>query len=210
VAIIGRGDKVEISMARCGWVNEADALYCHYHDTEWGVPVRDDRTLWELLCLESFQAGLSWITILRKRNAFRAAFAGFKPAIVANFNNDDIERLMSDAGIVRSRLKIVSVIRAAQIYEDMTGNGESFAEFVWGGPNIAPVQNAWSNCKDIPVSNAASHALSERLKTKGFKFCGPVICLAFMQAAGLVNDHEIGCPRYLDVSNIGSLHNALR
>jgi DNA-3-methyladenine glycosylase I len=186
-------------MARCGWVNEADALYCDYHDHEWGVPVRDDRQLWELLCLESFQAGLSWITILRKRDAFRAAFADFEPAIVAAFGDKDIARLMADAGIVRSRLKIESVIEAANIYQDMAARGESFAQFIWGGTDVAPGQNAWVDYRDAPTSTPESEALSKRLKAKGFKFCGPVICYAFMQAAGIVNDHEIGCPRHAPV-----------
>jgi DNA-3-methyladenine glycosylase I len=190
-------------MPRCGWVNEADAVYCDYHDTEWGVPMRDDRELWELLCLESFQAGLSWITILRKREAFRAAFAGFEPAIVAKFDESDVLRLLADAGIVRSRLKIESVIRAAQIYEEMRAAGESFSDFIWGGTNVAPVQNAWVSYKDAPVSTPASEALSKRLKARGFKFCGPVICLAYMQAAGIVNDHEVDCPRYQPVKAMG-------
>jgi DNA-3-methyladenine glycosylase I len=190
-------------MARCGWVNEADTIYCDYHDTEWGVPVRGDRELWELLCLESFQAGLSWITILRKRDAFRLAFAKFQPEIVAKFDESDVTRLLSDIGIVRSRLKIEAVIRAAQIYEDMKAGGECFSEFIWGGTNVAPVQNAWVDYKDAPVSTPASEALSKRLKAKGFKFCGPVICLAFMQAAGIVNDHEVSCPRYKPVKELG-------
>jgi DNA-3-methyladenine glycosylase I len=190
-------------MPRCGWVNEVDPQYCHYHDTEWGVPIRDGRELWELLCLESFQAGLSWITILRKRDAFRLAFEGFEPEIVAGFGEADVVRLLGDARIVRSRLKIESVIAAAKIYQDMKAKGESFAEFVWGGQNIAPVQNAWVSYKDAPVSTPASQALSKRLKAKGFKFCGPVICLAFMQAAGMVNDHEVGCPRYGAVAAMG-------
>ena len=183
-------------MTRCNWVNETDAVYCDYHDKEWGVPLRDDRALWELLCLESFQAGLSWITILHKRDAFRSAFAGFEPALVAKFDESDILRLLGDAGIVRSRLKIESVIRAAQIYEEIKTAGESFADFVWGGREFATVQNAWISYKDAPVSNSASEALSKRLKARGFKFCGPVICYAFMQAVGMVNDHEVGCPRY--------------
>jgi DNA-3-methyladenine glycosylase I len=190
-------------MARCGWVNEGDEVYCEYHDTEWGVPLRDDRALWELLCLESFQAGLSWITILRKRDAFRTAFVGFDPEIVAKFDETDIVRLLGDAGIVRSRLKIESVIGAAKIFQDMKTKGESFAEFVWGGANVAPIQNAWASYKDAPVANAASQALSKRLKAKGFKFCGPVICMAFMQAAGMYNDHEVGCPRYAPVAALG-------
>jgi DNA-3-methyladenine glycosylase I len=190
-------------MARCGWVNESDPVYCEYHDLEWGVPLRDDRALWELLCLESFQAGLSWITILRKRDAFRTAFAGFEPAIVAGFGEADVLRLLEDTGIVRSRLKIESVIAAANIYQDMKAKGESFMEFVWGGKDIIPVQNAWTSYKDAPVSTPASEALSKRLKAKGFKFCGPVICLAYMQAAGMVNDHEVGCPRYGVVAGMG-------
>jgi DNA-3-methyladenine glycosylase I len=190
-------------MPRCGWVNESDAVYCEYHDTEWGVPQRDDRALWELLCLESFQAGLSWITVLRKRDAFRAAFEGFEPSIVAKFDEADVLRLLEDTGIVRSRLKIESVIAAAKIYEDMKAKGESFADFVWGGKDVAPVQNAWISYKNAPVSTPASEALSKRLKAKGFKFCGPVICLAYMQAAGMVNDHEVGCPRYEDVRAMG-------
>jgi DNA-3-methyladenine glycosylase I len=190
-------------MARCGWVNEADALYCAYHDQQWGVPVRDDRALWELLCLESFQAGLSWITILRKREAFRRAFDGFEPQIIAAYDEADVRRLMADPGIVRSKLKIQSVIKAAQIYQDMLAAGERFSDFIWGGADVAPVQNEWASYKDAPVSTPASHALSKRLKAKGFKFCGPVICLAFMQAAGLVNDHEVGCPRYAPVKALG-------
>jgi DNA-3-methyladenine glycosylase I len=190
-------------MARCGWVNEADEVYCHYHDTEWGVPVRDDRQLWELLCLESFQAGLAWITILRKREAFRAAFADFEPSVVAQFNEADIERLLGDAGIVRSRAKIEAVIRAAQIFEEMKAAGESFAQFIWGDADMVPVQNAWVSYKDAPTLTPQSEALSKRLKAKGFKFCGPVICLAYMQAAGIVNDHEVGCPRYAPVAALG-------
>lgn len=192
-------------MARCGWVLENDALYCHYHDTEWGVPVRDDRTLWELLCLECFQAGLSWITILRKRDAFRAAFAGFDPARVAEFDEDDVARLLQDEGIVRSRLKIEAVIDSARIYNHMMANGEGFAEFVWGGANVVPVQNTWKSYRDAPTKTPASEALSKRLKAKGFKFCGPVICLAYMQAAGMVNDHELGCPRYQPVADLALL-----
>jgi DNA-3-methyladenine glycosylase I len=190
-------------VARCGWVNDSDETYCHYHDTEWGVPVRDNRALWELLCLESFQAGLSWITILRKRDAFRIAFAQFDPAIVAKFDERDIARLLADEGIVRSRAKIEAVIQAAKIYQDMAAQGESFSEFVWGDADMVPVQNAWTSYRDAPVSTPASEALSKRLKAKGFKFCGPVICLAFMQAAGMINDHEVGCPRYQIVKAMG-------
>ena len=190
-------------MARCGWVTENDRIYCDYHDNEWGVPVRDDRELWELLCLESFQAGLSWITILRKRAAFRSAFADFEPAIVAKFNETDVARLLADTGIVRSRLKIESTIAGAKIFEGMKANEESFTDFIWGGANIAPRQNAWTSYRDAPTATVESAALSKRLKAKGFKFCGPVICLAFMQAAGITNDHEVGCPRYIAVKALG-------
>jgi DNA-3-methyladenine glycosylase I len=192
-------------MARCGWVDEKDTVYCDYHDTEWGVPVLNDRELWELLSLECFQAGLSWITILKKRPAFQAAFKGFDPAIVSAFDEADIERLMQDAGIVRSRLKIQAIIAGAQIYMEMAAKGEPFADFIWSVVDHKTKVNAWKNYRDAPVSTPQSEALSKKLKAKGFKFCGPVICLAFMQAAGLVNDHETGCPRYEPVKALARL-----
>lgn len=192
-------------MTRCGWVNEADEIYCHYHDTEWGVPITNDRALWELLCLECFQAGLSWITILRKRPAFRAAFAGFEPALVAGFDENDIARLLQDASIVRSRSKIEAVIRSAQIFLEMQGNGETFSDFIWSVVEHRTIQNAWHSYKEAPVSTPQSELLSKHLKAKGFKFCGPVICFAFMQAAGLVNDHEVECPRHAPVRALARL-----
>jgi DNA-3-methyladenine glycosylase I len=183
-------------MTRCGWVNEADAAYVAYHDEEWGVPLRDDRALWELLMLEGFQAGLSWITILRKRPAFRLAFAGFEPARVAKFGQFEITTLLENPDIVRSRAKIEATIHAARVFEEMRASGRSFADFVWDAVDGMPVQNTWRSFRDAPVKTSASETLSKRLKDKGFKFCGPVITYAYMQAAGLVNDHEVTCPRF--------------
>jgi DNA-3-methyladenine glycosylase I len=188
---------------RCGWVTRGDALYEIYHDAEWGVPLADPRALFELLMLEGFQAGLSWITILRKRAAFRAAFAGFEPVRIAAFGAADVERLLADPGIVRSRAKIEAVIAGARLYEDMRASGENFAHFIWNVVDGRPVQNEWASFRDAPTSTPASEALSKALKAQGFKFCGPVICYAYMQAAGLVNDHETGCPRYEPVRTMG-------
>ena len=207
IVIIGMdaNERDRETMTRCGWVNEADEIYCHYHDTEWGVPITNDRALWELLCLECFQAGLSWITILRKRPAFRAAFAGFEPALVAGFDENDIARLLQDASIVRSRSKIEAVIRSAQIFLEMQGNGETFSDFIWSVVEYRTIQNAWHSYREAPVSTPQSELLSKHLKAKGFKFCGPVICFAFMQAAGLVNDHEVECPRHAPVRALARL-----
>jgi DNA-3-methyladenine glycosylase I len=190
-------------MARCGWVDERDPLYVHYHDTEWGVPLRDERALWELLSLEGFQAGLSWITVLRKRAAFRAAFAGFEPSHVARFGEADVARLMADPGIVRARAKIEATIAGARIVETMRAADLSLTDVVWETVEGKPVQNAWRHYRDAPTSTPQSERLSKRLKGLGFKFCGPVITYAFMQAAGLVNDHEVGCPCHAPVAALG-------
>lgn len=191
-----------MSGERCGWVTRGDALYEHYHDTEWGVPVRDGKALFGLLALEMFQAGLSWITILRKREAFLAAFAGFDPFVVARFDASDVERLMGDAGIVRSRAKIEAVIAAARAFEVIETEG-GFATFIWDVVGGVPVQNTWASFRDAPARTPQSEALSAKLKARGIKFCGPVIAYAFMQAAGLVNDHETGCPRWTEVRGRG-------
>ncbi|MCU0881194.1 MAG: DNA-3-methyladenine glycosylase I [Hyphomonadaceae bacterium] len=188
---------------RCGWVNQVDALYCAYHDTEWGVPVLDSRALWELSVLESFQAGLAWITILRKREAFRVAFGGFDPHQVSAFTEADVTRLLGDAGIVRSRAKIEAAVASARVWCAMEARGESFSALVWDVVDGRPIQNAWRSFRDAPVATPASERLSGRLKEKGWKFFGPVIAYAFMQAAGLVNDHEVGCPRHAPVRAIG-------
>lgn len=187
----------------CGWVKADDPLYLAYHDTEWGVPLRDGRALFELLCLEGFQAGLSWLVVLRKRESFRRSFAGFDPALVARFGPDDVARILADPGVVRSRAKIEATIHAARLYQEMEAAGTPFADFIWAACDGRPVQNAWRDFRDAPTSTPASHALSARLRARGFKFCGPVITYAYMQAAGLVNDHETSCPRYEAVRAMG-------
>jgi len=182
---------------RCDWRGMAgDRLYEAYHDTEWGVPEYDSRALWEKLVLDGFQAGLAWITILRKREAFRAAFADFDPAAVARFGEVDRARLMADAGIVRSNAKIDAAIAGARIYVDMQERGEEFSQFLWGFVGGAPIQNRWESVSQVPVQTPEAVEMSKALKARGFKFVGPVIVYAFMQATGLVNDHLVGCFRH--------------
>ncbi|MCU4159591.1 DNA-3-methyladenine glycosylase I [Acidiphilium sp. AL] len=178
-------------LARCGWA-EGDAVMEAYHDREWGIPVRDGRALWEMLMLEGFQAGLSWRTILHRREGFRAAFAGFEPEIVARFGPDDVERLMGDARIIRARAKIEATIGGAKAYLAMRDSGEDFAEFVWGMAGGAPIRG---DGVTAPTNTPLSHAISAALKARGFKFCGPVIVYAWMQAVGIVDDHAAGCFR---------------
>jgi DNA-3-methyladenine glycosylase I len=189
---------------RCAWRGMAgDALYEAYHDTEWGVPVRDSRALWEKLVLDGFQAGLSWITILRKREAFQAAFAGFDPEIVARFGEADRARLMADAGIVRSNAKIDAAISGAKIYLDMRERGEDFSGFLWAFVGDRPIQNAWTRIDQAPTQTPVAAEMAKALKAKGFKFCGPVIVYAFMQAVGMVNDHMTTCFRHQAVARMG-------
>ena len=185
---------------RCAWVNPADALYVAYHDTEWGVPEYDSRALWEKLVLDGFQAGLAWITILRKREAFRAAFRGFDPEIVARFGPDDRARLMADAGIVRSNAKIAAAIAGARVWLDMRERGEDFSAFLWAFTDGKPLQNHWTGIGDIPTQTPLAAEMAKALKARGFKFCGPVITYAFMQAVGMVNDHAVGCFRHHEVA----------
>ena len=178
---------------RCGWCT-ADPLYRDYHDREWGVPLRDPRALWESLMLESFQAGLSWITILRKRPEFRREFDGFDPARVAAWDDARIDRAMGNPGIVRHRAKIVATVRGARAFlriEETRG----FAPWVWSFVGGAPVQNRPADLSQVPAQTPESQALSRALKAEGFGFCGPVIAYAFMQAAGLVDDHVATCHR---------------
>ena len=176
--------------SRCPWA-ENDPLLRDYHDTEWGVPERDSRALWELLMLEGFQAGLAWITVLRKRDAFRKAFKGFDPVKVARFKEADIERLLKDSGIIRSRAKIEATIQAARIYLEMQKAGEDFAEFLWKIVGGKPVRTGGP----VPAQTPLSVEMSKELKKRGFKFVGPVIVYAFMQASGMVNDHSPACFR---------------
>ena len=181
---------------RCNWVPEDNPLYVDYHDTEWGVPTHDDRELFELLTLEGAQAGLAWITILRKREGYREAFAGFDPAAVARFTPRDVERLMDDAGIVRNRLKIESAVNnAARVLEVQEELG-SLAAYLWSFVEGTPIVGTWLTSADVPAETAESRALSKDLKRRGFRFVGPTICYAFMQSAGLVNDHVVTCPAW--------------
>ena len=179
-----------IEKPRCSWAIN-DPLYRAYHDEEWGVPEYDSRALWEKLMLDGFQAGLSWITILRKREAFRKAFKNFDPAKVARFKEADIERLLQDPGIIRSRAKIQATIQGAQIYLDMQSNGEDFSNWVWGMAGGKPIQNDGT----LPSQSPLSEEISKALKKRGFKFVGPVIVYAWMQAVGIVNDHAETCFR---------------
>ena len=185
---------------RCGWANPRDPLYLAYHDQEWGVPEYDSRALWEKLVLDGFQAGLSWNTILKKREAFRAAFAGFEPPVVARFGETERARLMADAGIVRSGAKIDAAIGGARIWLDMREAGEDFSAFLWGLAGGAPIQNAWANIGQVPAQTPLAAEMARALKARGFKFCGPVIVYAFMQATGMVNDHVTGCFRHAQVA----------
>ncbi len=188
---------------RCGWANPKDALYTAYHDGEWGVPEYDPRALWEKLVLDGFQAGLAWITILRKREAFRAAFDGFEPEIVARYGEADRARLMGDAGIVRSGAKIEAAIQGARVWLDMRERGEDFTEFLWDFVGGAPIQNRWSGLGEVPAQTPVAVDMARALKARGFKFCGPVITYAFMQAVGMVNDHVTGCFRHAAVAALG-------
>ncbi len=174
-----------------------------YHDTEWGVPSHDDRVLFEFLTLEGAQAGLSWDTILRKREGYRRAFAEFDPAAVARFTGDDAARLLADASIVRNRQKIASAIGNARCVLDIRAEHGSLATYLWGFVDGAPVRNAFRSLAELPASTPASDAMSRALKKRGFRFVGPTICYAFMQAVGMVNDHAVECFRYAEVGAAG-------
>jgi DNA-3-methyladenine glycosylase I len=183
---------------RCAWA-ERDPLMRAYHDEEWGVPERDSRVLWEMLMLEGFQAGLAWIIVLRKREAFRKAFAGFDPKKVARFGKADIKRLMGDAGIVRARAKIDATIRGAQIFVEMEERGESFGDFCWSFTDGKVLKG---NGRTLIASSPLSEKISKEMKRRGFKFVGPTIVYAWMQAVGIVNDHSLKCYRRAQVSDL--------
>ncbi len=186
---------------RCSWCGD-DPLYCEYHDQEWGVPLHDERKLFEFLILEGAQAGLSWITVLRKRENYRAAFDDFDPAKIARYTPARVEKLMQNEGIIRNRLKIESAIKNAQALLAMKKNGESFSDFVWSFVNHKPVQNKLQGMQDAVASTPESDAMSKALKKKGFNFVGTTICYAFMQACGMVNDHIAGCYRYKECATL--------
>ncbi|HEX5579262.1 MAG TPA: DNA-3-methyladenine glycosylase I [Candidatus Limnocylindria bacterium] len=189
-------------LVRCGW-GEADPLNLAYHDAEWGVPIIDDRALFELLCLEGAQAGLAWVTILRKREGYRRAFEGFDPARLATWGEPEVERLVADAGIVRNRAKVRSVLGNARALMDLTDAGASFAAHCWSFVDGHPLQNRWRVMSQVPAETDASRALSRDLRRRGFSFVGPTIVYAFMQSAGLVNDHLLGCFRHAECAELG-------
>jgi DNA-3-methyladenine glycosylase I len=184
---------------RCEWGARPEVDYRAYHDVEWGVPIRDERRLFELLVLEGAQAGLSWWTILRKRDGYRAAFGDFDPATVAAYGDDDVARLMADAGIVRNAGKITSAIGNARATLELQAAGSSLVEHLWSFVGGRPIVNAWTTMGGIPAETDESRAMSKDLKRRGFRFVGPTICYALMQSAGLVNDHVVSCFRYAEV-----------
>lgn len=180
---------------RCPWAG-SDPLYIQYHDEEWGVPCRDDRKLFEFLILEGAQAGLSWITILRKREAYSKAFAGFNPEKVARYGEKEIQALLANPGIIRNKLKIRAAVDNARACLDVQEEFGSFGDFIWRFVDGKPIKSSWENMELVPASTEISEAMSRDLKNRGFKFVGPVICYSFMQAMGMVNDHLVDCFRY--------------
>ena len=187
----------EDGICRCGWCG-TDPLYVHYHDTDWGVPEYDSRALFEKLILDGFQAGLSWITILRKRENFRAAFDGFKPEVIARYNSAKIESLMQDAGIVRNRLKIEGAVASAKAYLEI----KDFSKYLWDYVEGKPIQNRIENMRQILPITPLAETVSKNLKKRDFKFVGPTIVYAFMQATGFVNDHLVSCHRHEAVKKL--------
>ena len=179
--------------SRCPWVTQ-DPQYIAYHDTQWGRPVTDSRELFEKLCLDGQQAGLSWLTILKRSDGYRRAFANFDPQQIARFGAEDVERLRQDSGIIRNRLKIESIIKNARAYLAMEAEGIDFATFLWSFVGGKVQINHWQSVREAPTSSPESDAMSKALKQRGFNFVGTTICYAFMQAVGMVNDHELGCP----------------
>lgn len=183
---------------KCGWCL-GDPLYEAYHDEEWGVPLRDEDLLFEFLVLETFQAGLSWITILRKRENFRKAFDQFDYKKIAYYNEDKIQSLLQNAGIIRNKLKVRGTVVNAQLYMDIQKEYGSFSKYIWSFVDDTPIQNTFSNYKDAPANTPLSDTISKALKKRGFKFVGTTVIYATMQAIGMVNDHEVGCFRYKEV-----------
>jgi len=181
-------------MERCDWAGP-EQIYIDYHDTDWGVPEYDSRALWEKLILDGFQAGLSWITILKKRENFRAAFHGFDPNVIATWGQEEVERLLQDPGIIRHRGKIEATIVNARAWQKLEAQS-GFAATIWGYVGGAPIQNKWKTQSEVPPSTELSAQISKDLKKQGFKFCGPTIVYAWMEACGLVNDHIVTCHRH--------------
>ncbi len=193
---------------RCPW-SGTDPLYVAYHDEEWGVPEHDDRALYEKLVLDGFQAGLSWITILRKREAFRSAFGGFVPEKVARFTGKKVEALMRDEGIVRNRAKIEGAIASARAWLQMMEYGAGFGTYLWDFVDGKPIVNRYKAITEVPAETELSRTIAKDLKSRGFKFCGPTIVYAFMQATGMVNDHLTSCPRHGACARLGRTPSSL-
>jgi DNA-3-methyladenine glycosylase I len=191
-----------MTLKRCQWTQEDNELLTSYHDTEWGVPVHDDNKHFEFLILEGAQAGLSWITILRRRKNYEKAFSSFNPKKVAAYDSNTVAKLLNDAGIIRNKLKIESTVINAKLFLDIQKEFGSFDKYVWQFVGGKPIQNKWKSIKDIPNETIESKALSKDLKKRGFKFVGSTIIYAYMQAVGLVNDHTIDCFRYHQVQRI--------
>ena len=187
-----------MARTRCPWAG-SDPLYVAYHDEEWGVPLHGERRLFEMLVLEGAQAGLSWLTILRRREGYRRAFDGFDPRAVARYGRRDVERLLADGGIVRNRLKIDSAVNNARAFLAVQEEFGGFDDYVWRFVDGKPTQNAWTAPEEVPTQTPVSHAMSRDLRRRGFTFVGPTICYAHMQATGMVNDHLVGCFRHREV-----------
>ncbi len=195
-------NKAEKSPKRCAWVDLKNSRYIEYHDYEWGVPVHDDRRLFEMLILEGAQAGLSWATILNKRENYRLAFDNFEPSIVADYDEIKIDELLGDKGIVRNRRKIYSAINNARVFLDIQEEFGSFSAYIWSFVDGQPIQNSFKEMVEVPCETELSETISKDLKKRGMSFVGPTIIYSFMQAVGMVNDHETGCFRHDDVRNI--------
>ncbi len=189
----------EKNLNRCDWCT-GSTIYQNYHDQEWGVPLFDDRRLFEFLILEGAQAGLSWITILKKREAYRQAYSGFDPVTIAGFGTREVAQLMLNPGIIRNRLKIESSIRNARAYLDVLEREASFSDYLWQQVDGVCIQNGWRSMAEVPAETQQSQNMSKRLKKDGFSFVGPTICYAFMQAIGMVNDHLVSCYRHEQLS----------
>ena len=185
-------------MQPCPWC-EGFALYRAYHDQEWGVPLRDDRALFELLILEGAQAGLSWATVLKKRAHYREVFDGFVPERIARYDEAKVAALLADPGIIRNRAKVAAAIQNARSFLALTASGQTFSDFLWQFVGGQPIRNQWTSLAGIPAKTPESDAMSKALKQAGFKFVGSTICYAFMQASGMVNDHLVSCPRHVEV-----------
>jgi len=188
-------------MERCPW-SEGFDLYREYHDLEWGVPLHDDRALFELLILEGAQAGLSWATILKKRENYRRAFNGFDPLLIARYDDEKVAALLADSGIVRNRAKVAASIQNAKAFLAITASGQSFGDFLWRFVDGVPLQNRWISLAEVPARTVQSDEMSMALKRAGFKFVGSTICYAFMQSTGMVNDHLMSCPRHAEVQEL--------